>query len=108
MSQLCEELKYLASRNAASKLINAMPGHKQTSNSATVGGGGGVTTTVTTAASLQSATNQDLSPQQSVFGSLKVDLNSQTPYTDATQCKKVTNHIKRPMNAFMVSVFYEG
>lgn len=37
-----------------------------------------------------------------MFGSLKVDSNSRTPYTDATQCKKVTNHIKRPMNAFMV------
>lgn len=37
-----------------------------------------------------------------VFGSLKIDSNSRTPYTDATRCKKVTNHIKRPMNAFMV------
>lgn len=37
-----------------------------------------------------------------VFGSLNVSSASRTPYTDATQCKKVTNHIKRPMNAFMV------
>lgn len=41
-------------------------------------------------------------PRGQQFGSLKVDVNSPTPYTDATQCKKVTNHIKRPMNAFMV------
>ena len=37
-----------------------------------------------------------------VFGSLQVDTSSSTPYTDATRCKKVTNHVKRPMNAFMV------
>lgn len=33
------------------------------------------------------------------FGSLRVDVNnSRTPYTDATQSKKPSNHIKRPMN----------
>lgn len=36
------------------------------------------------------------------FGSLKVKEDSQTPYTDATRCKRNSNHIKRPMNAFMV------
>jgi len=36
------------------------------------------------------------------FGSLLVSPASQTPYSDATQCKKSTKHVKRPMNAFMV------
>ena len=36
------------------------------------------------------------------FGSLLVSPASRTPYSDATQCKKSTKHVKRPMNAFMV------
>lgn len=37
-----------------------------------------------------------------IFGSQRVSMNSKTPYTDATQCKKQTDHVRRPMNAFMV------
>ncbi|XP_067944964.1 putative transcription factor SOX-14 [Watersipora subatra] len=36
------------------------------------------------------------------FGSTQVSPDSRTPYSDATQCKKHTDHVKRPMNAFMV------
>merc|ERR1719328_646435 len=40
---------------------------------------------------------------QGVFRSMKIDQESKTPYSDATQTKKhPVNHIKRPMNAFMV------
>lgn len=38
-----------------------------------------------------------------VYRSLQIDQGSKTPYSDATQTKKhKKNHIKRPMNAFMV------
>ena len=41
-------------------------------------------------------------PDCPLFGSLLVSPVSRTPYTDATQCRKPTKHVKRPMNAFMV------
>jgi hypothetical protein len=37
-------------------------------------------------------------PDCTVFGSLTVTTASSTPYTDATKCKKLVKHVKRPMN----------
>lgn len=55
--------------------------------------------------SMESGTRSE-SPTSSgmpLFGSQLIDKNSATPYSDATQTKKNNpNHIKRPMNAFMV------
>jgi hypothetical protein len=46
---------------------------------------------------------QQLQQEDEVFGSMKINQQSKTPYSDATQTKKhPVNHIKRPMNAFMV------
>lgn len=43
-----------------------------------------------------------LTPQE-ILRSMQVDPQSKTPYSDATQTKKhKKNHVKRPMNAFMV------
>jgi len=44
--------------------------------------------------------NRDIKPV--IFGSMSVQAESRTPYSDATRCKKITSHVKRPMNAFMV------
>jgi len=44
----------------------------------------------------------DIIQENIQFGSAQVKPESRTPYSDATQCKKATSHVKRPMNAFMV------
>jgi len=44
--------------------------------------------------------NREVKPM--IFGSMTVEAESPTPYSDATRCKKIANHVKRPMNAFMV------
>lgn len=56
---------------------------------------------------ISQAGNQSPDPAQGFgnagdFGSQTIDPRTATPYSDATKCKKASNHVKRPMNAFMV------
>ncbi|KAK2157659.1 hypothetical protein LSH36_187g03028 [Paralvinella palmiformis] len=48
------------------------------------------------------SSDSEMPAEYDEFGSKHINPNTRTPYSDATQCKKVTNHVKRPMNAFMV------
>lgn len=53
--------------------------------------------------SSSSTYTQNTLSEEDICRSMKVNQTSKTPYTDATQTKKhPVNHIKRPMNAFMV------
>lgn len=62
---------------------------------------GGIVSSSAVAAAAATTTSSS-SSSSCPFGSLLVSPTSRTPYSDATQCKKPTKHVKRPMNAFMV------
>lgn len=70
--------------------------------SAFTGGVGATSTAVAAAAAAASSSSSSSLSSSCSFGSLLVSPTSRTPYSDATQCKKPTKHVKRPMNAFMV------
>ena len=76
---------------------------KQTSsNGSSPRGGGGSKRSNSGEVITIGGTEQATNNAEAAFGSLKVSQHSATPYTDATRCKRSSNHIKRPMNAFMV------
>ncbi|KAH9406151.1 high mobility group [Tyrophagus putrescentiae] len=77
---------------------------KQTANSngSSPRGGGSKRSNSGEVITIGGGTEQATNTAEAAFGSLKVSQHSATPYTDATRCKRSSNHIKRPMNAFMV------
>jgi len=51
----------------------------------------------------QVANSMEVGSEKQLFKCLRINPESKTPYSDATQTKKhKKNHVKRPMNAFMV------
>ena len=76
--------------------------HERVKEGGLVGGGGGGSSGCDGAMSVAVLFERGRQIASSKFGSLKVAANSSTPYSDATQCRKQTTHVKRPMNAFMV------